>query len=262
MSNITAQRVVLLLSKKHEDDIFVPECNTGAWSSARMDAWAMKKSWSNPSFIGYEVKVSRSDFLNDNKWPKYLDFCTQFYFVCPYGLIDPAEVGDNVGLMYVSKTGARLYTKKKAPYREINHEDLDTLYRSLLFNRVKITPSTFGRKGPQSRKEFWEQWLVEKKLDGKFGYNVSRSIKERVDKEIHEVRRENEKLKAENEAFQGLRDELVSKGYIKERGRLSYYDIKSITEKVESVVPDDLKWIVDRSINTLSDLKRRLEEGD
>lgn len=30
-----------------------------------------------------EIKVSRADFLGDNKWPDYLDFCDKFYWGFP-----------------------------------------------------------------------------------------------------------------------------------------------------------------------------------
>jgi hypothetical protein len=70
-----------LLAKKHESDIFVEECKTGPAGSRSLDGWAMEKSWANPRIIGYEVKVSRSDFLRDTKWHEYLDTCNEFYFV-------------------------------------------------------------------------------------------------------------------------------------------------------------------------------------
>ena len=49
---------------------------------------------------GYEIKVSRSDFVNDTKWQDYLPYCHQFYFVCPPDLIQPDELPKEIGLMY------------------------------------------------------------------------------------------------------------------------------------------------------------------
>jgi hypothetical protein len=66
--------IKLALSKRHKDDYFLTEVKDGPTmgaSHARIDAWAMKKSWSKPLVWGYEIKVSRSDFLNDTKWPAY-----------------------------------------------------------------------------------------------------------------------------------------------------------------------------------------------
>jgi hypothetical protein len=47
----------------------------------------------------YEVKSSRSDFLNDAKWEKYLPYCTQFAFVAPAGAIFRWELPRECGLI-------------------------------------------------------------------------------------------------------------------------------------------------------------------
>lgn len=52
---------------------------------------------------GYEIKVSRQDFQNDNKWREYLGYCDYFYFVCPADMIKPEELEPNIGLIYIDK---------------------------------------------------------------------------------------------------------------------------------------------------------------
>jgi hypothetical protein len=47
----------------------------------------------------YEIKSSRSDFLADSKWPKYLDYCTHFAFVAPAGAIFRWELEAGIGLI-------------------------------------------------------------------------------------------------------------------------------------------------------------------
>jgi hypothetical protein len=47
----------------------------------------------------YEIKSSRSDFLADAKWPKYLPYCTHFSFVAPAGAIFRWELEREVGLI-------------------------------------------------------------------------------------------------------------------------------------------------------------------
>jgi hypothetical protein len=47
----------------------------------------------------YEVKSSRTDFLRDGKWEKYLDYCTHFSFVAPAGAIFRWELARGVGLI-------------------------------------------------------------------------------------------------------------------------------------------------------------------
>src|SRR4051812_34483562 len=81
-STLTSSEVVRLLAQRHAEDVFVPECKGGpSWTDEhkRMDAWAMKKSWSRPLVCAYEVKVSRSDFTADRKWHAYLPYCNEFY---------------------------------------------------------------------------------------------------------------------------------------------------------------------------------------
>ena len=51
----------------------------------------------------FEIKTSRSDFLGDDKWEKYLKYCDYFAFVCPEGVIKPDELPENIGLVYVEQ---------------------------------------------------------------------------------------------------------------------------------------------------------------
>ena len=93
---ITAADITGLLAAKHQKDIFIPQCKTGStWMGAPhiLDAWVMPRSWTKP-VIGYEIKVSRSDYQRDKKWKIYLEYCHLFYFVVPYGLIEPREVAE------------------------------------------------------------------------------------------------------------------------------------------------------------------------
>ena len=65
------------------------------------------------------MKIDRSDFLKDDKFYGYLEFCNFFSFACPSGLIDPSEVEDGIGLLWVASTGSRLFTKRKPKRREV-----------------------------------------------------------------------------------------------------------------------------------------------
>ena len=116
---ITAADLTRLLAVKHYKDIFIPQCKTGGtWLGTPhiLDGWVMPRSWTKP-IIGYEIKISRSDYRRDKKWAIYMEYCHVFYFVVPYGLIEPREVPDPAGLRYVSKTGQSIRTVKKAEFR-------------------------------------------------------------------------------------------------------------------------------------------------
>lgn len=128
-----------MLSARHAGDLFVPECKDGPTQTAnhlRLDAWAMARSWTNPAFDGYEIKVSRSDWTRDSKVQAYLPLCNRLWIVCPSGLIQKEEIPESMGLLWASKEGARLLTKKKAPYRQI--EPPVNLLRYVLMCRVSI----------------------------------------------------------------------------------------------------------------------------
>lgn len=76
--------------------VYVPEFTYGG---RRIDAAIIdvSKRW----IRGFEIKISRSDFLRDEKWPEYTEFCSSLSLVCPDGLIRKEEVPKPFGLLYV-----------------------------------------------------------------------------------------------------------------------------------------------------------------
>lgn len=79
--------------------VYVPEYT---WGDLRIDALVIdtRKRWVR----GFEIKLSRSDFLRDEKWQLYTEFCSSLSIVCPKGLIAKSEVSEPFGLLYVSRT--------------------------------------------------------------------------------------------------------------------------------------------------------------
>lgn len=84
------------------------------FSSRRADAVAMN-NWTSGrmgcAIFGFEVKVSRSDFLHELKQPKkrvetYLGV-DGLFLACPSGLVRPEEVPADMGIVYCSDAGAR-----------------------------------------------------------------------------------------------------------------------------------------------------------
>lgn len=198
-----ASDIVALLADKHAKDVFVPECKTGpTWGSQmlRLDAWAMARSWSKPTTWGYEVKVSRGDFLADEKWRGYLDYCNRFSFVCPPKLIAPQELPAGVGLIYVTKTGTRLITKRKAHHRDV--EVPEELFRYVLMSRTNIVRNMWDANGSESKADYWRRWLIERRVDRDFGDHVGRAIGERVREEVLKAREENKALRRQVESLE------------------------------------------------------------
>lgn len=164
--------ILKLLELRHKDDILIEECYSSPNGNFRMDAWVIAGYWSRRKYIGYEIKVSRSDFVHDDKWRNYLKYCNEFYFVCPFGLIQPEELPQDTGLAWVAKNTSMIRIKRKAPTREIVLQD------GIWFNIVKNRMEK--RRYPNtSLKEHWEYWLKNKIIDRDFGYRVSRSIRQK-----------------------------------------------------------------------------------
>ena len=200
-----AHEILELLAQKHIQDVFVKECPAGH-TGQRMDGWAMRKSWAKPLMVGYEIKVSRQDFLGDQKWMGYLPFCNQLYFVCEQGVASVAEVPEQCGLMLRSKNGSRLFTKKKAPHRQTVSEDIEQLQKAVLMNRIKIVESTFGQNTETcSGLEYWENWLARKKRGEDIGREVRFALSEESKKMVQQVKSENRRLSMQNEAYANIK---------------------------------------------------------
>ncbi|MHA2254157.1 MAG: MmcB family DNA repair protein, partial [Candidatus Kariarchaeaceae archaeon] len=132
----------------------------------------MTKSWARPKIWIYEIKVSRSDFLSDDKWRNYIEYCNEFYFVASPGIIHRDEIPDGVGLIECSKNCKRLFTKKKAIHRDIEAPVDVFLY--ILMWRAKIDP-------PRQRHDMEDiqEWLDNKESIHAIGHIISKNIRQK-----------------------------------------------------------------------------------
>lgn len=234
-----AKDIVNLLAARHDGDVFVPECKDGpTWGTehVRLDAWVLNRSWSKHLIIGYEIKVSRADFMNDKKWCNYLPLCNELYFVCPWGLIGKSEVPDLCGLLYATKNGEKLRCVKKAPWRDVKIPE--SVYLYVLKIRADIEKRSTGYS-VQSNSEYWAEWLANEESDDVLGRSVAKEINERVTKEIDKVRNENRGLRRENECFSRIKEECEKIGV----NYNAYYEAPSIAKQLKdarSAIPESL----------------------
>ena len=201
-NSLIAKDILELLEARHSSDIGVAECKTGPTHGAnhrRMDFWAMPRSWAHPSVSGYEIKVSRSDFLKDDKWPAYLPYCNLFYFVCPWKLIAVEEVPEQAGLLWASKTGTRLFTKLKAPHRDVQVPE--SLFRYILMARSKITSPL---SPDHCAEDMWREWLRKKESKAKLGYRVRMRLNKLTQEKIDETESRMLILERRLENFKGM----------------------------------------------------------
>lgn len=260
-SVITAKTLLDLLLIKHSPDLCVPECKNGpTWfgSHRRMDLWVMKRSWANPLSICYEIKVGRSDFLNDRKWQDYLPLCNELVFVTRPGVIEKDEVPEQAGLMICSKNGVRLFTKKKAQHRDI--ELPESLYRYILMSRSKIDSERNIDSGDKT--EWWRAWMRLKDEKKELGWNVSKKIRQIMERRVHEVEGKQRILKKEIENLGEIRKIALGLGFTEDQLYSRSWDF---ARKVEDMLTgnrkvENLIRAIDQANSYMDHLKKDLEE--
>jgi hypothetical protein len=207
MAKVRAYEIKKALEQYHSDPskwtIFFEVKNGPTWTARkgellRMDGLAIKKSWTQPQFVGYEIKCSRSDFLQDEKWPGYLEYCHKFYFVCPKGLISRDEIesmNENVGLMYYHEdyTNCSLHTMKAPAIRDIEIS-APMMYYIIM---SKLEPDRYPFFSDNKR--YFKKWL-ENKQDNK---NLGLTINGKIGEIIIEQEKTNKELKKKLERIEG-----------------------------------------------------------
>lgn len=249
---MTSDDILKLLQSRHEKDVFVPECKNGPTQMvsdhSKVDAWAMAKSWAHPLVSGYEIKVSRGDFVRDEKWMAYLPMCNCLWFVCPDGLIDPSEVPEQCGLLTVAKNGGRLFTKKKAPYRDITVSE--SVFRYILMCRARIGSEFVSDKGAE-----WRAWLEEKREHRTLGYRVAREIREHCET----LESENRRLKQEMKTYDDVRA-LMDELKIPKHGNMWHVlpDVRNKISSLSDIIPAWFQRDLERLIEHATKLRDRI----
>jgi len=119
------QKIKDLLERRHEDTrqwVYIHEMPEGTGGACRgfIDGFAINCWHCNDlEKVAYEIKVSRSDFLKELKFPEKrraaLLFSNQYYFVTPKGLVKKEEIPLECGL--IEWEGENLVVALKAPTR-------------------------------------------------------------------------------------------------------------------------------------------------
>ena len=112
-SNMTAKDIKLKLSelaRYGNSSVYVPEFT---FNMLRIDAIIINihHRW----IRGFEIKVNRNDFHNDEKWMFYAEFCSSLSIVCPEGLIQPEEIRAPFGLLWIKENKDDCYWWRKKP---------------------------------------------------------------------------------------------------------------------------------------------------
>ena len=252
---IRSDMILHQLQKRHLDrqlpDMFFASVKNGPTHIGSnlliMDAVAIKKSWKNPCITGYEIKVSRSDFVRDEKWHGYLQYCHQFYFVCPVGMIKPEELPPEVGLIYYNPDKDCLSTKRKALHRFVEMS-LDMFYY-LVISRTDPDRHPFF----SDRREYLEAWLQEKEARDNLGKHVKNKMATVIknNEELWaKVSRKNSELSAEVKQFEAVKNILQKHGINCHRWAIEKDLDEALSGKVLPGVMDSIQ-VINREVGKL-----------
>lgn len=237
---LKAYQIKQILASRHTKDFYATEVKTGAsWGNDYLmfDGYAIKKSWVNLKYTGYEIKTARGDFKQDNKWRGYLQFCNEFYWVCPKDLIKANEIEDDCGLIYVYPDSYATRIIKKAKYREIEPPTDILLY--LIMWRIEQPSFPFFN----NKLDFFKYWIERKEFSRDLGYKVSKSFREKLEK-IKLTEKENEKLKNQLENYYKI-VEICQKHKV-----YSYFtdcvDLVQLENHLKGNISPDIKRYVDK----------------
>lgn len=107
-------------------------------------------SWIGGNFRGthgFEVKVSRSDFLSDRKMESYLPYCNYLWVVAPPGVVRAGdELLEGIGLIEWRPGNKRPLKLIEAEHRVIPEENIVEVYYSIL-KRIAGRPDSVRRVG-------------------------------------------------------------------------------------------------------------------
>jgi len=140
MEKLTASEIYKELKQSAYSNICIPEFT---WGDLRIDAIMIdtKHRW----IRGFEIKINKNDFKNDNKWVDYSIFCSSLCIVCPEGLIQPEEIKKPFGLIWVTNkpninnSYLRIQYKKKP----INFQKRNSL--AWFYTYTKVLETEFRR---------------------------------------------------------------------------------------------------------------------
>jgi len=143
----------------------------------------------NRGIKAFEIKISRADFISDVKQFEYkhghaLDISTEFYYVCPWNMIEKGEVPEKAGLIFIDSAN-QIKTIKRATLRD--KENISMLHFQAFAmqfgNKIEIKWDTRFLGKDITSKDLERE--VERRLKEKSNYEEQK-LRERIEGEIKE----------------------------------------------------------------------------
>lgn len=208
------------------------------------DLLRIRKSYTRPDFIIYEVKASRSDFMSDitsGKWQKYLPYCSRLYFATPaHGVAKPEDIPKGIGWIVRGDQGWHV---RKAPH--VKEFEIDVSYIMALLMAESRERQDACRQAAVCRYQASFH-------NARFGAKVRKILdnRERSLKRIAFMRRRYNEASKVIEEHLGIR---IFKGWGDDLGR----KIKSMKAGVDENDLRSLECYVDRIQDVLKDIKSK-----
>lgn len=263
---VTSTDIKLALKEMHlaRSSYFITECKNGstyfppAQGLLKFDGLAITKSYTKPCIIGYEIKVSRGDFLQDGKWHLYLQYCNEFYFVVPRGLVKKDELPDNVGLIYYNPDTQALRTVKKALYRQI--EKPVGVYEYIIFSRLEEDRIPFYEEKAEYARAYLEDQKDKKYIGSMLGSKMAKELEEAY-KRLEAVKHKEVNIERWEKVEKLLRKhDLLGWSWYKDDSWL-----EDLEKALSSSYPKELEFTLDalkREVNRLEKLKEECNAND
>lgn len=140
---MNATDIKRILAQSNYNNVFIPEFT---WGDLRIDSIMIdtQHRW----IRGFEIKTSREDWIQDNKWIRYTAFCSSLCIVCPEDLIQPQEIEKPFGLIWVTdkprfETSYLKVQYKKKPINFQKRNSLSWFYTYLRVLEVELRRMAF-----------------------------------------------------------------------------------------------------------------------
>lgn len=262
----TAQRkydageLLAALKLRHSSDLFIPECKDGPTQTSshrRLDAWVLVKTWSPVTTIGYEIKVSRSDWIRDQKIDHYMMLVHRFFVVAPKGIVQPEELPEGAGLIEAIGNDPRLVTRRQAVRHDIELPDNLLIY--VLMARVKETQEYTPANERELRMGALRDWTEDRNERERLSYAVNGKIQQKFNEQEARLR-EIERRMLE---LDGVRKRICEMGFDPEKP-IDGWAVKERLDRLTGVVPVDIRRTVDGTLAALQrmqDALKRLGEA-
>lgn len=213
--------------------------NMGSAGSVRPDVYTVRRSYSRPIPLAYEVKVSRSDFLADvnaGKWQEYLKYAGAVIFACPDGLLTKTDIPDVCGLIVRKEN---VWRSSKSPRPQPCTPPFEVMMKLLIdgVGRSARLHEVEPRKA--------DTWSLADKARKKFGDRVADCLRniDHQEYRLEELRKKEAELQAAvNELSTGL-GERQTAILERERDRLRI-TVESVRQDACNTfgLPPDTSW--------------------